>query len=147
MRVLRIISWRMIAAVPTLALVAIGIFLLLSAAPGDAADAYLAQIGGDAGFAARLREDFGLTGSVAARFWAYLARLSQGDLGQSLVFNRPVLGLILERLPVTLLLMCGAVGFAAMLGGILGLVAGARPGSRPWHSVCSRCRISGWPCC
>ena len=57
-RTLRIVARRAIAAVPTILIVALVCFALLEAAPGDAVDAYLAQTGGgDAGFAAELRED------------------------------------------------------------------------------------------
>jgi len=60
MRSLSIVGRRLAASVPTLLLVSLGAYLLLEAAPGDAADAYLAQTGGDAGFAAGLRQRLGL---------------------------------------------------------------------------------------
>lgn len=131
MRSLRLIAARFLAAVPTVALVSLGTFLLLEMAPGDAADAYLAQTGGDAGFAGALRERFGLTGTIPERLLRYYAGLLQGDLGVSAVFNRPVWSVILERLPASLLLMGSAVAFAALLGSGLGLLAGARP--RGWR--------------
>ncbi|MDE0053046.1 MAG: hypothetical protein OXT64_02160, partial [Gammaproteobacteria bacterium] len=47
---------RVLQALPVLALVAVGVFILLEMAEGDAVDAYLAGFGsGDAGFAADLR--------------------------------------------------------------------------------------------
>ena len=135
MRPFRVILRRLLAAIPTLALVSLGAFLLLESAPGDAADAYLAQTGGDAGYAAALRERLGLQGSAADRLLRFYGGLLWGDLGTSAVFGRPVLGVIVERLPTTLLLMTCAVGFAALLGTGLGLVAGSRPGSVRDHAV------------
>src|SRR3712207_4523998 len=105
MRALRLIAQRVLAALPTLALVSLGAFLLLESAPGDAADAYLAQTGGDAGFAAELRQRFGLEGSTLDRLVRFYGGLLDGNLGTSLVFSRPVLSVIVERLPTTLLLM------------------------------------------
>lgn len=131
MRALRVIAARLAAAVPTVALVSLGTFLLLELAPGDAADAYLAQTGGDAGFAGALRERLGLTGSTLDRLLRYYGGLLRGDLGVSAVFNRPVWSVILERLPASLLLMACAIAFAACLGSLLGLLAGARP--RGWR--------------
>lgn len=128
MRSLRLIAQRLLAALPTLALVSLGAFLLLESAPGDAADAYLAQTGGDAGFAAELRQRFGLEGTALDRLGRFYAGLLHGDLGTSLVFNRPVVSVIVERLPTTLLLMTAAVAFAALVGSALGLLAGAKPG-------------------
>lgn len=130
MRAARLILRRLAGAVPVLALVVTGAFLLLEAAPGDAVDAYLAGAGGgDAGMRAALREAWGLDGGVVARLGAYLAALGRGDLGWSSAFGRPVLTVILERLPNTLLLMGLATALALGLGSALGIVCGARPGS------------------
>ncbi|KVK61963.1 ABC transporter permease [Agrobacterium sp. TS43] len=112
-----------------LLIVLIFTFVLLENASGDAVDAYLVSIGGgDAGLRDVLREQYGLNGSVLARFWLYASSVLRLDLGWSLAFERPVLGLILERLPNTLLLMGSATAFAFILGTGLGIVAGARPG-------------------
>lgn len=129
-RAFRLVKRRVVTAVPVLALVVAGAFLLTEAAPGDAADAYLLSIGGgDPAFVAALREEWGLDGSVGARLWLYLASLARLDLGWSLAFDRPVVDLVAERLPATLWLMGSAVALAFGLGSGLGVLAGARPGS------------------
>src|ERR671912_2372996 len=120
MRSLRLIVQRLVAALPTLLLVSLGAFVLLESAPGDAADAYMAQTGGDAGFAADLRRRFGLEGSALERLGRFYAGLLQGDLGTSVVFNRPVLSVILERLPTTLLLMAAGGFLPPPLGPAVG---------------------------
>ena len=120
---------RAISAIPVLLIVLIFTFVLLENASGDAVDAYLVSIGGgDAGLRDALREQYGLNGSMLARFWLYASSVLRLDLGWSLAFDRPVLGLILERLPNTLLLMGSATALAFILGTALGIVAGARPG-------------------
>ncbi|MDA5635707.1 MULTISPECIES: ABC transporter permease [Rhizobium/Agrobacterium group] len=120
---------RAISAIPVLLIVLIFTFALLENASGDAVDAYLVSIGGgDAGLRDALREQYGLNGSMLARFWLYASSVLRLDLGWSLVFDRPVLGLILERLPNTLLLMGSATALAFIVGTALGIVAGARPG-------------------
>lgn len=129
-RIFRLVRRRAVTAVPVLALVVAGAFLLMEAAPGDAVDAYLLSIGGgDPAFVASLREEWGLDGSVVARLALYLASLARLDLGWSLAFGRPVLDLVAERLPATLWLMGSAVALAFTLGSGLGIVAGMRPGS------------------
>jgi peptide/nickel transport system permease protein len=118
-----------------LLIVAAGVFVLLESARGDAADAYLAATGGgDALYAERLREMFGLTGGVLARFADYARRLATLDLGTSVVFGRPVRELLLDRLPNTLLLMAPAIVLSATVGVILGAVAARRAG-RPVDGV------------
>ena len=114
---------------PVLFIVAVGAFLLLAAAPGDAVDAYLAATGGgDAEFVARLRTEWGLDEGLLTRLIAYLAALVTLDLGWSTTFSRPVLDVVLERLPTTLLLMSLATAFSFALGSLLGILSGARPG-------------------
>jgi peptide/nickel transport system permease protein len=128
-RAFRLVRRRALQAVPVLLLVALGTFLLLETAPGDAVDAYVAGIGGDAGLVAQLRRDWGLDRSVATRLGAYLAGLATLDLGWSVAFSRPVLDVVLERLGNTLLLMASSLALAFSAGTLLGVVAGARPGS------------------
>jgi peptide/nickel transport system permease protein len=129
-RALRLIRRRLITAIPVLFIVVIGAFLLLELAPGDAVDAYLVSTGGaDARMIEELRRAWGLDQSMGARLGAYLAALARGDLGWSVSFDRPILDVILERLPNTLLLMSAATALSFGLGSVLGIVAGARPGS------------------
>jgi peptide/nickel transport system permease protein len=120
----------LIGAVPVLLIVAIGTFLLLEAAPGDAVDAYLASTGGaDSELVSELRAEWGLDRGPLPRFLAYAAALARGDLGWSTAFQRPVLDVISERLPATLVLMSLATALAFGAGSLLGIFAGARPGS------------------
>jgi peptide/nickel transport system permease protein len=130
LRTLGLLRRRLIGAVPLLLIVATGAFLLLEAAPGDAVDAYLAGAGGgDAELIARLRAEWGLDQGPLQRFLAYMAALATLDLGWSTALNRPVLDVVLERLPNTLLLMSLSTAFAFAIGSALGIVAGTRPGS------------------
>lgn len=124
-----LLARRRLAQAPFVLLIVItGAFLLLEAAPGDAVDAYLAGLGGDAGLVAELRERWGLDRSAPTRFLLYLAGLATGDLGWSVAFGRPVLAVIAERLPITLALAGAATALAFALGTGLGVLAGARPG-------------------
>ncbi|RFC68468.1 MULTISPECIES: ABC transporter permease [Mesorhizobium] len=128
-RALRLVARRLLGAIPVLAIVVAGTFLLLELAPGDAVDAYIASTGGDATMITALRESWGLNQSAAARFGLFVSRLAHGDLGWSISFSRPVLDVIMERLPRTLLLMGSATALSFALGTLLGIIAGARPGS------------------
>lgn len=129
-RAILLLRRRAISAIPVLLIVLVFTFVLMENASGDAVDAYLVSIGGgDAGLRDTLREQYGLDGSVFARFWLYISSVLRLDLGWSIAFDRPVLDLILERLPNTLLLMVSATVLAFVIGTALGIVAGARPGS------------------
>lgn len=112
-----------------MAIVIVGCFFLLEAAPGDAVDAYALSLGGDAALLAQLRGAWGLDQSAFARLLLYLWSLLHLDLGMSVTFSRPVLEMVLERLPNTLLLMASATALSFCLGSLLGIAAGSRPGS------------------
>ncbi|MGB3645924.1 MAG: ABC transporter permease [Mesorhizobium sp.] len=128
-RELLLLRRRLAGSVFVLALVIVGTFLLLEAAPGDAVDAYIAATGGDAGLVETLRQSWGLDQSALTRLANYVWALAHFDLGRSVAFSRPVLDVVLERLPNTLLLMGSATALSFALGSLLGIVAGARPGS------------------
>ncbi len=129
-RALVLLRRRLIGAIPVLLIVAVGAFLLLELAEGDAVDAYLAESGGnDPAMIAELRKAWGLDGSPFARLTLFLSSLATGDLGWSVAFTRPVLDVILERLPNTLMLMGAATALSFTVGSALGILAGARPGS------------------
>nr|WP_245293547.1 ABC transporter permease [Pseudochrobactrum sp. B5] len=122
---------RLGSILPVLGIVLVGSFLILEAAPGDAVDAYVAQMGGaDAQQLEALRQSWGLDQGPLQRFFAYVTALFSGDFGWSSAFQRPVLDVILERLPATLLLMGVSTFLAFFAGSLLGIVAGAKPHSR-----------------
>ena len=56
---------RLIHGIPVVLIVAVGVFFILEAAPGDAVDAYLVSVGGgDLALAEQLRQQWGLDQSV-----------------------------------------------------------------------------------
>jgi peptide/nickel transport system permease protein len=63
------------------------------------------------------------------QYLGFLERLARGDFGTSLVFDIPVMDLILSRLPATLELALVAVLGATLIGIPLGMYAGYRPNS------------------
>lgn len=127
MRILFLAIRRLAASLPTLFILLVGIFLLLQFAPGDTVDALVAQIGGgDPAMIQELRRYYGLDLSVAAQLGGYIWRLLQLDLGFSAIYGKPVAEVILERLPVTLLLMGSSLSFAFAGGIALGVLAARR---------------------
>jgi len=128
-RTLRLVRRRLVGSVFVLLIVVVGSFLMLQAAPGDAVDAYVVSMGGDAGLVESLRHAWGLDQSAWTRLANYLWALAHLDLGWSVTFSRPIRDVVLERLPNTLLLMGSATALSFFLGSALGIVAGARPGS------------------
>lgn len=126
---LAFVTRRLLHGIPVVIIVAIGVFVILESAPGDAVDAYLAQIGGgDRALAEQLRQQWGLDQSVLTRFLAYMQSVLTLDLGRSVAMGMPVTEAVLTRVPTTMLLMGSAVALSAVLGSVLGGVAAMRRG-------------------
>ena len=132
MRILSLALRRLAASLPTLLLILVGLFLLLQLAPGDTVDALMAQMGGgDPAQMAQLRSFYGLDAPVLVQLTRYLWRLVRLDLGFSAIYGKPVSAVILERLPVTLLLMGISLCFAFAAGMALGVLAARRANKWP----------------
>jgi peptide/nickel transport system permease protein len=78
---------------------------------------------------ARLIAQLGLDRPFHEQYFVFLGNILQGDFGTSFVYNRPALGLILERMPATLELAFAAIVLAVVIGLPLGVYAGLRPRS------------------
>lgn len=77
-----------------------------------------------------LRHELGLDAPIQVQYVRFLGRLSRGDLGRSFKFKEPVLALVLERLPRTMLLAGTALLLATVLAIPLGILAAIR--SNTW---------------
>jgi peptide/nickel transport system permease protein len=111
-------------------------FLLIHLAPGDP----LYTIAGEAGGSQpqvleELRKIYGLDRSFLEQFWIYLQRVLTGNLGQSFYFNAPVVGLVLERMPATALLVISALIWSMLLGTALGVLSARKPDGILSHSI------------
>src|SRR5262252_10176718 len=103
------------------------IFLMLRLIPGTVVEQ---MIGADAvvspAMVAELKRFFGLDQPWWLQYARWIGQLAHGDLGTSWRTGKPVITLILERLPVTLELTAFAVGFALLLGIPAGIVSATR---------------------
>lgn len=132
MRLVRFILTRLLQAVPVVLGVVVLNFLLLQLAPGDAATVLAGEAGGaPAEYIEQLRARFGLDKPVLVQLGLYLKNILFLDLGFSFRNNSPVLGLILDRLWPTLLLMGATLVISVGGGVLLGVVAAI--GVRTWR--------------
>jgi peptide/nickel transport system permease protein len=103
------------------------VFLMLRLIPGTVVEQ---MIGADAVVSAamveQLRAFFGLDQPWYQQYGRWLDGLAHGNLGTSWRTGKPVLQLIVERLPVTIELTLLAVAFALVLGIAAGIVAAVR---------------------
>ncbi|WP_321345239.1 ABC transporter permease [Breoghania sp.] len=125
----RFIVGRLARAALILLVITIANFCLIHAAPGDPA-AVMAGEAGDADpeFLEQLRQRFGLDKPFHVQLWVYVSHVARLDLGFSYRQQLPVLDLILDRLPATLLLSMSAFAVSLALGVLAGALAAARQG-------------------
>ena len=99
-------------------------FLLIHAAPGDPASVMAGQSGAaDPKYLEQLRHDFGLDRSLPEQLLTYVGHVARFDLGVSHRLQRPVVDIIAERLPATLVLTGTAFAFALLLGTAMGMLS------------------------
>lgn len=103
-------------------------FFLIRMAPGDPAIVLAGEAGAaDEQFLAQVRQDFGLDRPLPVQLASYVGNVLTLDLGQSYRAQRPVVDMLFERLPATLLLTGSAYIFALLVGPLLGALAAMRP--------------------
>lgn len=71
----------------------------------------------------RIRASLGLDQPLPVQFVQYLGNALRGDLGMSIVFNRPAAEVVTERIPMTLNLGLPALVLSVVLGVPLGIAA------------------------
>jgi len=113
---------RVAIVVPTLVFVSMLIFSLQQLLPGDPA-VVLAGEDRDPNVVAYLHRKLHLDDPLPVRYLYWVTGVLQGDLGESLRIQRPVLDLILEKLPVTLELAGIAIVIALCIGIPAGVVS------------------------
>jgi peptide/nickel transport system permease protein len=119
---------RIATIVPTLIFVSMLIFGLQQLLPGDPA-IVLAGEDRDPGVVAYLRQKMHLDEPLPMRYLYWIDGVLHGDLGESLRMQKPVLALIIEKLPVTLELACIAIVIALVIGVPAGIISAVRRNS------------------
>jgi peptide/nickel transport system permease protein len=116
---------RVLQAIPVLLGVATITFFLTDAIPGDPVSIMLGP-SPSAQQAEAIRAKFGLDEPLWVRYVNYLVDVARFDLGQSLYYGVPVTEKIMERLPVTMLLLVSSFSFALATAVPLGVISAKR---------------------
>ena len=120
---------RLLELIPVLILVSLFSFFIIQASPGDPIDNYV-RPGMTEEQIEDIKEEYELNGTLAQQYFRWMSHIMRGDLGTSIHQNRPVVDIIAERLPATLMLMGTALVFSLIVAIPLGLWAGLRKNKR-----------------
>ena len=103
-------------------------FLLVHAAPGDAA-LLLLPPEADAATLTRLRAELGLDAPLTRQYAHWIGNIARGDLGTSLSSGRPVAESIRDALPVSLGLGAASLLLTVLIGVAVGSAQARRAGT------------------
>jgi peptide/nickel transport system permease protein len=117
---------RVLGLIPVLLFVSFVTFNLVRLAPGDPVTIVLGGRRVDPATAEALRVQFGLVGDPISQYVAWLGRALVLDLGESYRLRQDVVGLIAERLPITLQLVVMAMVISIAVAIPLGIAQARR---------------------
>lgn len=119
---------RLLLTIPILLIVSVMVFSMINLLPGDPATVIL---GPEATPQAKeaMTERLGLDEPIPVQYVEWLGGVLQGDLGESLVDETPVLTLILQRLPATIELAIGTFLLAFLISTVAGILSASKRGT------------------
>ncbi|MBI4306281.1 MAG: ABC transporter permease [Chloroflexi bacterium] len=104
------------------------VFFLVQAQPGDYANVYTLDPRLTPEQKAELRKSFGLEQPLYTQYALYVRNFLEGDLGTSFKHREPVIDVLLQRLPRTVMLFATAAVISFYLGFALGKIIAWRRG-------------------
>ncbi len=132
---LRFLAIRLLQAIPVLLIMSIVTFIIIQAPPGDYADFLRtnmivqgnATVEAATQFANEYRETHGLNDPIIIQYFRWIwGIVTQLDFGQSYAYNKPVLDVVLQRLPPTLGIALTCHILASLFGIGFGILAATR---------------------
>jgi peptide/nickel transport system permease protein len=118
---LRLVLRRLLATIPVLLLVTLGVFLLIHLVPGDPVEVMLGE-SQDPVAKEALRHDLGFDQPLYIQYATWLARVAQGDLGRSVRTHQTVLENVSQRIRPSLELAVYAMLIALVVAVPLGIL-------------------------
>jgi dipeptide transport system permease protein len=132
---LRFVLTRIGLVIPTFLGIILLTFILIRLVPGDPVEVRVGERGISPERHAQLLHDMGLDRPLSVQFFDYVGGVLRGDLGTSVVTQRPVMDEFLTLFPATLELAIFAILFAVLIGLPAGVLAAVKRGSIYDHAV------------
>ena len=129
-----LILGKVLSSLAILFVISIAVFLIVRLLPGDAVVVMLGGEGTPEQIEA-LRAKYNLNEPLTNQYMAWLTNVLHGDWGTSLASRSPVMPLVLERLPRTLLLGLVSTVLALIVAIFLGVVSAAKHNSNTDFSI------------
>lgn len=130
----RYVATRIVSIIFIMVVVSIVLFLITTVMPGDVANFVAGQFASPDTVEA-IRQRLGLDQPLALQYWNWASSFLKGDLGVSLVMDRPIAPMLFEALGRSAMLAAISFFFVAMFGILLGVVAALRHNRPTDHAV------------
>ncbi|MEZ4865026.1 MAG: ABC transporter permease [Caldilineaceae bacterium] len=122
---------RLFYAIITFWVLSIVVFIVIQLPPGDFLTSYiqaLQETGGvvDQAEIAALRQQYGLDAGPIEQYVRWFGKFLRGDMGRSFEWNQPVVALLQERLPYTILLSMLTLFFTYIVAVPIGIYVATR---------------------
>ena len=128
---LQYIARRIVMMIPTLFLVSVVSFIIIQLPPGDFLTSYVTQLSSmgdmvDESAIQALRDRYGLGQPLYVQYFRWMSNMLHGDFGHSMEWNKPVLGLLTERLPLTFVLAVSTMLFTWAIAFPIGIYSAVK---------------------
>ncbi|WP_209124229.1 nickel ABC transporter permease [Alkalihalobacillus sp. BA299] len=132
-RILSIIGSRMIQLVVMVLILSFVTFLLIKVTPGDPIRAILKvdDVVSTTVEEERLKKEYGLDQPILVQYSRWIWNVAHFDLGESIIAKRPVLDMIMSRLPATVALTIGGMVVLFLISVPLGILGAVYEGRWP----------------
>lgn len=119
---------RILISIPVLFGITIIVFGLLQLAPGDPVSGMIDPTIGNfnAEMIEKEREKLGLNEPLAVQYFFWLGRIVKGDLGYSLITQKPIIEMLGDRLIPTLKLTLSALIVSTIIGLTIGIISAVK---------------------
>ncbi len=126
---------KLLLVIPTLIGASVIAFALIRLVPGDPVVNLLGERGGDPQVVAEMRAKFGLDKPVVEQYLIFVGNAIRGDMGNSVISNRPVSEEFWSRFPATLELSAVALIWSVLFGIPMGILAAVKRNTFMDYSV------------
>lgn len=128
---LRFIINRILLMIPIVIIISVISFIIIQAPPGDYVSTYVARLGAmgklvDQEMIEALKTRYGVNQPLYVQYFKWAWNILQGDLGMSMQWNQPVITLIAQRLPWSILISSVAFLFVYAIGIPIGMLSATR---------------------
>jgi peptide/nickel transport system permease protein len=128
---LQYIARRIVMMIPTLFLISIVSFIIIQLPPGDFLTSYVTQLSSmgdnvDESAIQALKDRYGLGQPLYVQYFRWMSNMLHGDFGHSMEWNKPVLGLLTERLPLTFVLAVSTMLFTWAIAFPIGIYSAVK---------------------